>query len=173
MLSAALMHAIIPFTLLVVIDVFMFAGKVGTSITTVVILLLWSYWVHRLCHLLKIPVLGDIHSTHHEKHRTKYHDFLEFIMDFLVLGGVPLLFLGQGVLSENLIIVYAATYALSHFVLHLSENNTHRHHHKHPHINYGPDVMDHVFGTPGGTPPDNMLYTIPIIAMMSLVLFLI
>jgi hypothetical protein len=118
-----------------------------------VFITLWAYWVHRILHLLPdIPLNYHVH-IHHDKyiklprHTELFFEFLTNLSWFLPLLLLVYVFKLQ-CLSPILIVFIGLWYSSIH-VLNLSLGNTieHKIHHTELNYNYGPSVMDYIFGT--------------------------
>ena len=117
----------------------------------------WIYFVHRAVHLL--PTSGPIsylnphvffHHDHDKSIDRRLELFMETINDTLMnLSLIPFQWLlGVQIVPTSVIVYHAITYVSVHiFNYSVVGSPTHRNHHKHMYTNYGPDPMDHIFGT--------------------------
>jgi len=117
----------------------------------------WVYFVHRGIHLL--PTSGPIsylnpHVLFHHQHDKEIDRRLELLMEtvndlamnlsLLVVQGL----LGVSIVPTSVIVFHAITYTSVHiFNYSVVGSPTHRNHHRHMYTNYGPDTLDHLFGT--------------------------
>lgn len=117
----------------------------------------WVYFVHRGIHLL--PTTGPLsflnpHVLFHHRHDSEMDRRLELAietandlwMNLSLL--VVQLFLGVSLVPTSVIVFYALLYTSVHIVNYsIVGSPTHQHHHRQMNTNYGPDTLDHLFGT--------------------------
>ena len=117
----------------------------------------WVYLVHRCIHLL--PTSGPIsylnlHVLVHHRHDAEIDPVLGLSIEAITNLAMNLsLLVVQGALGLSLaptsvVVFYALLYTSVHiFNYSLVGNDTHRNHHRNTTTNYGPDTLDHLFGT--------------------------
>ena len=125
--------------------------------TAGVFMFLWAYWIHRLWHSL--PYTGVFYylnphlSIHHaeEKHLPRWLDIaIEALQNLFWF--VPLYILQEctqiHIVPPSIIWFGALVYASLHLVNYtLFTFDKHVAQHKDPNVNFGPDILDHIFGT--------------------------
>lgn len=123
------------------------------TLLTLFFMMGWSYYSHMLFHYF-----NTLHKHHHDHLicETLFYRGLEFLIDFVVFGG--LILIPFGMLFEYLfhsrmfnyygIFFWSLLYSTYHINWHFMESlNPHQHHHKYLNCNYGPDIIDILFGT--------------------------
>jgi len=115
----------------------------------------WVYFSHRVIHMLPTSVL-NLHVYVHHQHEApidrRIELFIEAIHDLFMSLNVLLIqsLVGIHIVPTSVILFYGILYTSVHIVNYsLVGNETHRGHHKNMYTNYGPDTMDHLFGTSG------------------------
>jgi len=117
----------------------------------------WVYAVHRCIHLL--PTAGPLsylnpHVLFHHRHDKDLPRWLELAIETandlwmnLSLLVVQWL-LGVSLVPTSVVVFHAIAYTSVHIINYsLVGSPTHTHHHRHMTTNYGPDTLDHLFGT--------------------------
>lgn len=128
------------------------------TLLTLFFMMGWTYYSHMAFHETIWFDNFNLHNYHHDKIlSTKWqYRLLEFFIDIFIFGGVILI--PFGILLEYLfdfrlfnyrgIFFWALLYATYHINWHfLPSPNPHYYHHEYLHCNYGPDIMDILFGT--------------------------
>ena len=128
------------------------------NILTLFLLQLGSYAGHYVSHM-RLPVIRwvDVHMFFHhgsaKANRGLLQDFLTEVVAPLTLTAAlvvaPVVWLGLTHYFPPIVIFLGTiTYTSFHFVNYtMFESKTHAAHHAHLNCNYGPDWLDHVFGT--------------------------
>ena len=121
------------------------------------IMYFWVYIVHKSIHMVPTHGIFKYMNTHYLLHHQpqklidrRIELCIETITDLAM--SFSLMFLqwltGVWVVPISVIIFYAFTYTSVHiFNYSIIGSETHRNHHKDTNTNYGPDTLDHIFGT--------------------------
>ena len=123
---------------------------------TITFMVIFSYLSHMVGH--KLYPINIFHKVHHNDdiNHTFLGRTLEWIVNFLQIGGLLLIPLnrllenktGIRLFNEYIIVFYSLVYTTHHMInYHLLEVDTHIRHHKNVNTNYGPDYMDVLLGT--------------------------
>jgi hypothetical protein len=128
------------------------------TLLTLFFLMGWTYYSHMVFHETKWFENFDLHKYHHDKILSEKWQYrmLEFFIDIFIFGGIILIPIGMAI--EHLInsrmfnyygiLFWSLLYSTYHFNWHfLPSPNPHSHHHEYLHCNYGPDIIDILFGT--------------------------
>lgn len=127
------------------------------TIVGLTIMYFWVYFVHRALHYL--PTEGPLKyiNTHWIFHHQPlkllprwFELFLETLNDMAMSLSVLLLQYATGtwIVPTSIILFYAIWYTSVHIVNYsIIGSQVHRDHHKNVGTNFGPDVIDHMFGT--------------------------
>jgi len=115
----------------------------------------WVYWTHRLLHILPPSNLNTHIRFHHELAGDKsIPRWLELTFETITDLGMILSFglvqwaTGVHVIPTSCIVLFAITYSSVHLVNYsIIGSIDHRRHHLTMNKNFGPDVVDHMFGT--------------------------
>ncbi len=149
----------IPFNLylvLAVITIGMFNNNIKKALFTLVVFYFWAYLIHVIAHYL--PPFKFAHSFHHNpsQSETWWGITIETIVNILGCGGITLAVFGM--VFESLYgyrmfdyhvlffttIMYTSFHMINYHVLNVK---THSNHHENSKTNFGPDIMDILFGT--------------------------
>uniref|UniRef100_A0A6C0L6T1 Fatty acid hydroxylase domain-containing protein n=1 Tax=viral metagenome TaxID=1070528 RepID=A0A6C0L6T1_9ZZZZ len=131
----------------------------------------WAYFIHRLHH--NLPSTGifrylNIHLSLHHSHEKELPRLLELIMETMqnaVWFGI--LYAIQEFTDVHLVprsivllgmLVYTSVHVINYSVF---GSEKHREQHAQPHVNYGPDFLDHAFGTNSDASFEDMSHFIP------------
>jgi len=127
------------------------------TLMTLFFMMGWTYYSHMAFHETWFDNF-NLHKYHHDKILSKkwQYRFLEFFIDVFIFGGV--LLIPFGIMIEKItnvrifnyrgIFFWALLYATYHINWHfLPSPNPHYHHHEYLNCNYGPDIIDILFGT--------------------------
>jgi len=127
----------------------------------------WVYFIHRGLHDLPREGVFSTLNTHWMFHhqQTKLIDRrLELVLEtFTDLGmnlSLGLLQWATGIwfVPFSVMLFFALTYTSTHIINYsIIGSDTHRAHHKNLDTNFGPDPMDHLFGTNDDTTHENLL----------------
>lgn len=132
---------------------------------------LWAYWIHRLHH--NIPSSGicfylNPHISLHHSHTKTLPRWLELIIE---TGHNSVWFLYLYILQEitqihivppSMILLSMLVYSSVHVVNYsMFGSEKHRRQHEVPDSNYGPDFLDHIFGTNSDPEFEDMAHFIP------------
>jgi sterol desaturase/sphingolipid hydroxylase (fatty acid hydroxylase superfamily) len=142
---------------------------------------LWSYFIHRIDH--NLPTDGIFYylnphiSLHHEMVK-RLPRWVELIIEGLQdLGIFYLLYYIQELLDihitpTSIIFLVAISYTTTHIINYtMFTSDTHRDHHIHKNVNYGPDFLDHIFGTNSDKGFEDMSHMIPNIIVSFLITY--
>jgi hypothetical protein len=144
-----------PFVIIGYLTVYFF-GKYTEKIPLMTLMTLffmmgWSYYSHMLFHQI-----NSLHNYHHGPFcDTLKFRVLEFFIDFAIFGGIILIPIGKcfeyfcsRMFNYYGIFFWALLYSTYHINWHFTTSlNPHQHHHKYLDCNYGPDIIDILFGT--------------------------
>jgi hypothetical protein len=121
------------------------------------IMYFWVYFVHRAIHGLPKDGIFQYINTHyifHHQHNKLLDRRVELVLETLTDLGMSIsLFViqwltGIWLVPISVILFYALTYTSTHIINYsIVGSETHRNHHKDSDTNYGPDTLDHLFGT--------------------------
>lgn len=115
----------------------------------------WVYFVHRLLHAIPEDSVFQYLNTHvlfhHHKHVERTTDLSIETLNNLAMS-FSVLYIqwltGVWVVPTSVILLYAFVYTSTHIINYsMFGSQTHRNHHKDMTTNYGPDTLDHVFGS--------------------------
>jgi hypothetical protein len=152
--SQALLLAVIAFS------VVWLTGAVDMlrSVFTLCVLSVWAYANHRLAHSQPFEQMPffRLHNVLH--HGGPAYDLVEFhmfevLMNFAYFGGAAFLLSRhvRAVLDWRVVLTFSVSYVLGHTVVyHMMEarwRRPHEAHHRDTTTNYGPSIMDDIFGT--------------------------
>jgi len=154
----------------------------------IILIFLELYWAHRFVHAV-IPesIVHKINPHvpyHHAKvkamSRTNELLLEVFGVDlphvFYVMSGQFIGYLITGIwfIPITVILVSHIMYSMAHLINYsLVGHKVHRAHHLNVDINYGPDIMDHLFGTNGDpTIEDPIIHLVPLLIGLGSVWFL-
>lgn len=126
------------------------------ALFTFIVAHFWSHYTHTLAH--SFPLFKYFHEIHHNPAISKkwYAIILETMVNLFGSGGTPLiafnvflkLFTGYEIFNNYVLLLTALVYTSVHMInYHVMDIPTHAHHHKDSTKNYGPDIMDMMFGT--------------------------
>lgn len=147
--------------IIIVISIFVEYLTISTlcvSVFTLISISLWSYFIHILFHKYS-STFGIIHQNHHNNtnNATIYDKITEFILNFILFGGViwlfPITYIQNltdfYLFNPYVILVWSIVYTSYHsFNYHIFKTNEiHREHHENLECNYGPEWFDIIFGT--------------------------
>lgn len=131
-------------------------NNIKRAIFTGTILYVWAYLIHVLAH--NVPLLTFFHSFHHDDkiNSTWWAELIETSVNILGSGGISLAVIAMIIdkklhynfLDSHVLLFTTFLYTSFHMInYHLLKVPTHVNHHKDPNTNFGPDIMDIVFGT--------------------------
>jgi hypothetical protein len=120
------------------------------GILTYAFLQMWSYWIHRFCHIPN-SFLNTLHMLHHTD-EYRYRIWCEFIELFVIGGGlfiIPNYICNNYFFNNYIIIFWTLMYSSYHMLnYHILSTLVHTNHHMNKNsTNYGPDYMDIIFET--------------------------
>ena len=121
---------------------------------------LFYYFFHRFM-FHNIPLNPHL-TVHHEK-QFNISRYLELTIDFtsetLILGAI---LLSVQVFTPSVVILLLLFFGITHlFIYSILGSATHKKHHEDPTKNFGPDFLDHLFGTNAGPEYEDILQNIP------------
>lgn len=131
----------------------------------------WAYFIHRLYHIL--PCTGifryiNIHLSLHHAHEKVMPRALELALEtFQNAIWFGILYVLQELSDIHIVptsiivfsvLVYTSVHIINYSVF---GSEKHRLQHLHPDTNFGPDFLDHVFGTNSDPEFENMAHFIP------------
>lgn len=131
----------------------------------------WAYFIHRLYHYL--PSTGlfyyiNPHISIHHSHTKTLPRWLELIIETVQnIFWFSLLYILQEVtdihiVPNSIILLSLCVYASVHNVNYsIFGSKKHREQHLNPDVNFGPDFLDHIFGTNATEEFENMAHFIP------------
>ena len=121
------------------------------------IMYVWVYFVHRSLHELPLDSFLQSLNTHYLFHHQpnkvldrKIELAIEMVNDFFMSFSVLILqwITGIWIVPISVILFYAFTYTSTHIINYsIIGSEIHRNHHRNMHTNFGPDTLDHMFGT--------------------------
>lgn len=149
----------IPFNLFLVLAVIiigMFNNDVKKALYTIVLFYFWAYFIHVIAHY--IPPFTYAHGFHHnpDQGHTWWGVTIETIVNILGCGGISLAILGMIIqklygyhlFDYHVLFFTTIMYTTFHMVnYHVLDIETHNNHHRNSKTNFGPDIMDVLFGT--------------------------
>lgn len=164
---------------------------VALGLLTLIVALLFSYWEHRLSHKWDIPVFRLHKILHHGNDPQngipeEQRPFLsmvqvecyiwEFIINLVGTGVILIVIPGAHLILEwRVLFMFGLYYTMTHMHLyHLipALENYHAIHHRDGSCNWGPGIMDHVFGTykkgEGDDEYENTWPMIPVVVLAAL-----
>jgi hypothetical protein len=131
----------------------------------------WAYFIHRLYHIL--PSTGifryiNIHLSLHHDHEKVLPRPLELVLEtFQNAIWFGILYVLQELTDIHIvptsIIVFALLVYSSVHIINYSVFGSEKHRQQHllPNVNFGPDFLDHIFGTNSDPEFENMAHFIP------------
>lgn len=131
----------------------------------------WAYGIHRIHH--SIPSTGifyylNPHISIHHSDTKVLPRWLDLTIECLqnMAWFVPLYILQEvsniHIVPNSIIALSLLVYASVHYINYsLFESKKHIAQHLNPHINYGPDFLDHIFGTNSDDEFEDMSHFIP------------
>jgi hypothetical protein len=132
---------------------------------------LWSYVIHRVMH--SIPSSGifsylNIHVALHHSSKKGMPRSLELVVETLnnlmwfVMLYILQFLLNIHIVPDSILLLTALNFTSIHIINYsLFGSQKHREQHRNPHVNYGPDFFDHIFGTNSDETFENMTTFIP------------
>ena len=132
-------------------------GSVIHAVFGIMVIYAWVYFIHRGLHLF--PTSGPFahfnpHVFFHHQHDKTIDRRLELAMESVNDMGMSLSLIavqklvGITLVPTSIIVFYGILYMSVHiFNYSVVGNPTHRNHHRNMYTNYGPDTLDHIFGT--------------------------
>ena len=131
----------------------------------------WAYWIHRLHHNLPSTGIGFYLNPHisihhsHEKTLPRWLDlFVETIHNIVWFFFLYLLqeLTQIHIVPTSIIVLSMLVYSSVHVINYsMFGSEKHRRQHEIPDSNYGPDFLDHVFGTNSDPDFEDMSHFIP------------
>jgi len=129
------------------------------------------YFFHRFLHAYPNSVLNLHVQVHHDKLYKLNRNlelFIDFLFEMLCFCGIPLLvqyLLDCWIISPSVVFMISLTMTLGHIFNYsfLGKNQIHSKHHQDTNYHYGPDFMDHLFGTNYYDHEDGNMHIPPII----------
>ena len=126
------------------------------AIITGVVLYYCAYIIHIIAH--KVYPMTWFHGFHHDHtiNTTWYAEIIETLVNIFGSGGLTLAifniifekYMGYKILDNDVLIFTTFLYTSFHMVnYHILKVPTHIKHHENVDTNYGPDIMDIIFGT--------------------------
>jgi len=140
-----------------------------------VLIFLELYWSHRILHLITPDSVLHWYNPHIPVHHAKVkplsrtYELLSEVFGTDVLHVsyviIPQLITGIWLIPLSVLLVAHVTYSMVHLINYsLVGNKIHRAHHMDVDVNYGPDFMDHLFGTNGSeVHEDPIIYLLPLV----------
>ena len=169
----------IPNTIVCVLGIYLTIDKYTPihSLISIFILFFYSYFIHFLFH--KFPDIINIHmKIHHKKTNTLFETivnilffiifyFLQKIINFEFVPTILIVFYG---------LIYVSVHIINYSIYHTTEK--HIKHHTSSNSdnltkNYGPDIVDHLFGTNSDNKFENYNHILPNILVSFLVTYYI
>jgi hypothetical protein len=132
---------------------------------------MWAYWTHRLWHTF--PYTGvfyylNPHLSIHHAEQKQVPRWLDIVIEALqnLFWFVPLYILQEctqiHIVPTSIILFGALIYASIHLVNYTFFTfDKHVAQHKDPNVNFGPDILDHIFGTNSDPSFEPMHHFIP------------
>lgn len=152
-------------------------ARAAYALVTLGVLGAWSYWMHRLTHELRLPVLWQLHGAHHDPVRGPKPLAVagEMLYNVAVLSGPALLALPAWALHRGATLFYALVYTSIHLINYHDPalSDYHVQHHRDPATNFAPAVFDVAFGShhaPSGA--EDINHAIPNAALALVVVWL-
>lgn len=131
----------------------------------------WAYWIHRLHHNLPSTGIGFYLNPHisihhsHEKLLPRWLDlFIETIHNIVWFFFLYILqeLTQIHIVPTSIIVLSMLVYSSVHVINYsMFGSEKHRRQHEIPDSNYGPDFLDHVFGTNSDPELEDMSHFIP------------
>jgi len=157
-------------------------NNIKKAIFTGTILYLWAYLIHVIAH--NISPFTFFHGFHHDKkiNQTWWAETIETVVNILGSGGISLAImgmiidkkLGYNFFDSHVLLFTTFLYTSFHMLnYHILKVPTHINHHKDPNTNFGPDIMDILFGTKmEGDQFENMNHGIlNVLIILSIIMF--
>ena len=130
--------------------------NIKRAIFTGTILYLWAYLIHVIAH--NITPFTFFHGFHHNNkiNQTWWAEAIETFVNIFGSGGISLAIIGMiinkkygiNLLDSHVLLFTTFLYTSFHMInYHVLKVPTHVNHHKDPNKNFGPDIMDILFGT--------------------------
>lgn len=148
-------------------------------VTGSIFIWIWSYFAHRIVHNVpeKFTHLFPHVSIHH-KHTIVFNRFIDLLIEAIADFGIfipvyVMQYLIDIQIVPNYVIFLSALMYISIHIIHFSilkQSEKHSNHHANPGVNFGPDYLDHIFGTNSDNEYENSIYTIPYIVASYLLL---
>ena len=113
----------------------------------------WVYFVHRGLHMLPTSILNPHVYFHHQHDKTidrRVELCIETANDLFMSFSLLLVqnLVGLHLVPTSVVVFYGLLYTSVHIVNYsIFGSETHRNHHRRMLTNYGPDTLDHLFGT--------------------------
>ncbi len=131
-------------------------NTISKALITIVFWCFWAYFVHVYAH--KTPAYINLHKIHHTPsiNNKWWGVLIEILVNIFATGGFTLVIINIILensydisLLHNYTLLYVSfLYSTFHMInYHILNVQTHINHHKHEKYNYGPDIMDMLFGT--------------------------
>ena len=129
------------------------------------------YFFHRLLHIFPDFPL----NLHTQVHHIKLYEidrswelFIDFLFEMFCFCGLPLIiqhYIGYRIFSPSVVIMITLTMTFGHIINYsiFGSNEIHQTHHRNTNFHYGPDFMDHLFGTAINDHEDGNMHIMPII----------
>ena len=127
------------------------------AVIGLMIMYVWVYFVHRSLHSLPMDNFLQNFNTHYIFHHgpekildRRIELAIEMVNDFFMSFSVLVVqwITGIWIVPISVILFYAFTYTSAHIINYsIIGSETHRKHHINMHTNFGPDTLDHIFGT--------------------------
>jgi sterol desaturase/sphingolipid hydroxylase (fatty acid hydroxylase superfamily) len=141
------------------------------AIVGILIAYFWAYFAHRLIHVLPtegpLKYLNTHWIFHHQPLKIldrRVELFFEFINDMCMSLSLLLIqyISGVWIVPTSVIVFHALWYSSVHiFNYSIIGSTIHRDHHAHVYKNFGPDVIDNLFGTNHDNIKEDILYLTP------------
>ena len=141
------------------------------AIISIIFMYFWIYGIHRILHILPREGVFEYLNTHWNLHHQplklldrRIELFIEIVND-LGMHGVLFLIqwvLGISIIPTSIIVFHAIWYTSVHWINYsIIGSRTHKDHHKNMDTNFGPDVLDHLFGSNHDETKEDLLLLIP------------
>jgi len=153
-------------------------ASIFTIPVELVMMYIHYYFFHRFMHEHPEYTINLHLQVHHDK-RYKIHRYTELLIDFLfemfifcVLPIVLQYYSGVWICSPSVIFMISLTMTLGHIYNYsiLGSNKIHQTHHRDTTVHFGPDFMDHLFGTAVHDHEDGTIHIPPILMATSIVM---
>ena len=157
-------------------------NDIKRAIFTGTVLYLWAYIIHVLAH--NISPFSFFHSFHHDDkiNNSWWAELIETGVNLIGSGGISLAIIsmiidkkfGYNLLDSHVLLFTTFLYTTFHMInYHVLKVPTHINHHKDPNTNFGPDIMDILFGTKlDGDQFEDMNHGIlNVVVILSIILF--